>query len=142
MVIPKFGNRLQGMDYIDRPGAYAVIENGDKQIAVIATGEGYYLPGGGIDPGETQVDALKRELIEEIGYQVSAFAEMGAAVEYIQASREGKYYQVRSRFYKVQLGTKIGDGIEMDHRLVWLPREDAIKLLSRQSQVWAVQNLV
>lgn len=141
MVIPIFGNKLKGMDYIDRPGVYAVIENEDKQIAVIATGEGYFLPGGGIDPGEMGVDALKRELIEEIGYQVSAFAEMGAAVEYFEASREGKYYQVRSRFYKVQLGTKIGDGIEMDHRLVWLPREKALKLLKRKSQVWAVQNL-
>jgi hypothetical protein len=70
------------------------------------------------------------------------FEEMGTAVEYIEASREGKYYQVRSRFYKVQLATKIGEGIEMDHRLVWLTREEALKLLSRQSQVWAVQNLV
>ena len=142
MLIPTFGNRLDGIDYVDRPGAYAVIANEDKQIAVIVTGQGYYLPGGGIDPGETAVNALKRELVEEIGYQVSVFEEIGAAVEYIEASGEGKYYQIRSRFYKAQLGMKIGEGIDLDHRLVWLLQEDALKLLSRQSQIWAVRNMV
>ena len=26
----EFGNKLDGIDYIDRPGAYAVIEGNDK----------------------------------------------------------------------------------------------------------------
>ena len=139
--IHEFGSRLDGIDYIDRRGAYAVIENNDKQIAVIETGYGYFLPGGGIDCDETEVDALKRELMEEIGYQVSVLAELGAAVEFIKAAREEKYYQIRSKFYKAQLDSKIGEGIEQDHRLVWLLQEDALKLLTRQSQVWAVQNM-
>jgi len=59
--IPEFGTRLDGIDYIDRPSVYAVIENKHRQIAVIVTSNGYFLPGGGIDPSETEVDALKRE---------------------------------------------------------------------------------
>ncbi len=137
--IYEFGIKLDGVDYIDRPGVYAVIENNDKQIAVIETSNGHFLPGGGIDTGETEVDALKREIIEEIGYQVSVLARIGEAVEYIKADSDEKYYQIHSRFYKVQLGSKIGEGIEKDHRLVWLWQEDAIKLLLRQGQVWAVQ---
>ncbi len=112
-----------------------------RHIAVIETSNGYFLPGGGIDSGETEVDALNWELIEEIGYQVSVIAEIGAAVEYIKASEDEKYYQIRSKFYKVQLDSKIGEGIERDHRLVWLLQEDALKLLTRQSQVWAVQSM-
>jgi 8-oxo-dGTP diphosphatase len=138
----EFGTKLDAIDYIDRPGAYAVIEGDDNRIALIETGNGYFLPGGGIDAGETGVDALKRELIEEIGYQISVLAEIGAAVEYIKFSQEDKYYQIRSKFYKVQLNSKIGDGIETDHRLVWLSPADALKLLTRQSQVWAVQRIV
>lgn len=141
VTIHEFGTKLDGIDYIDRRGVYAVIENNDKQIAVIETSNGYFLPGGGIDSGETEVDALKREIIEEIGYQVSVLAEIGEAVEYIKASGDEKYYQIRSRFYKVQIDSKIGEGIEKDHRLVWLWQGDAFQLLMRQSQVWAVQSM-
>ena len=141
VTIHAFGSKLDGIDYIDRRGVYAVIANSAKEIAVLETQEGYFLPGGGIEPGETEREALKRELIEEIGYQASVIAELGAAVEYINASKVEKHYQIRSTFYNVQLDSKIVEGVERDHRLVWLPQGDACKLLTRQSQVWAVQNM-
>lgn len=140
--IPTFGTKLEGIDYVDRPGVYAVTQNNLKQIAVIETSDGYFLPGGGMAAGETYVDALKREIREEIGYQASVLAEIGETVEYIQASSEGKHYQIRSKFYKVQLGSKVGEGAEQEHRLVWVGQEDAIELLKRQGQAWAVQRMV
>ena len=138
---PIFGNKLDGINYIDRPGAYALIVNDDQQIAVIETGNGFFLPGGGMDPGETELEALKRELQEETGYQVFVLSQAGTAFEYINGVREDQYYRIRSSFYKVQLGPKTMEGIEKDHRLVWLSREAAIKCLSRQSQVWAILNI-
>ena len=140
-MIPEFGIRLAGIEYIDRPGVYAVIENDTDQIAVIEAASGFFLPGGGIDPGETELEALKRELMEETGYQISVIGELGTAVEYIEASSENAYCRIQSRFYRVELETKTGDGVERDQRLVWLPREKAIKGLRRQSQVWAVQGM-
>lgn len=140
--IPEFGNRLDGIDYIDRPGAYAVIQNKDKQIAVIQTHNGHFLPGGGMDPGETEVEALKRELMEETGYQISGVVEIGSAVEYLKASDEDKYYKIRSKFFQAQLDAKVGDGIEEDHHLIWLLPEDAIRHITRQSQAWAVQKWI
>lgn len=140
-LIPEFGTRHEGKNYLDRPGVYAVIEDEHKQIAVIETRNGYFLPGGGIDPGETGVEALKREIMEEIGYQASGLAELGEAVDYIEAQAEGKHYRIHSRFYKAQIDSKIGEGIEPDQRLVWLRSGDALKLLKRQSQVWAIRNM-
>ena len=137
----EFGTRLDGIDYIERPGVYAIIENNHKQIAVIETSTGYFLPGGGIDSGEGNVAALKREILEEIGYHVSVLAEIGEAVEYIKARAEGKYYQIYGKFYQVQLASKRGEGIEKDHRLVWLSPEHAIQVLTRQSQAWAIQQM-
>jgi len=137
----EFGTRLAGRVYLERPGVYAVIENNHQQIAVIETSKGYFLPGGGIDSGESEMDALKREIFEEIGYQASVLAAIGEAVEYIKAHTEERYYQIHSKFYQVQIDSKIGEGIEKDHRLVWLSRGDASKLLMRQSQVWAVQQM-
>ena len=140
--IPEFGVKQDDIDYIDRPGVYAVIENNDKQIAIIETSNGYFLPGGGIEVIESDVDALKREIFEETGYQATVLEEIGEAVEYIKANSDEKNYKIRSRFYKVQLGSKVGEGVEKDHRLVWLWQENACKLLVRQSQVWAVQSMV
>ena len=54
--VPEFGIKQDGVDYIDRPGVYALIENKDKQVAVIETRMGHFLPGGGIDAGETDTD--------------------------------------------------------------------------------------
>ncbi len=142
MSIPEFGTKQDGVDYIDRPGVYALIENNDRQIAVIKTSNGYFLPGGGIDIGESDIEALRREVVEETGYQVSILREIGAAVDYIAVEGEGKHYQIRSRFYRVQLRSKVGNGIEKDHRLVWLLLEDAMKLLKRQSQVWILQSMI
>lgn len=134
--------KQDGIDYIDRPGVYALIEGYDKRIAVIETSKGYFLPGGGIDSGESEVEALKREITEEIGCHCSVLIELGIAVEYIKSQSDEKYYQIRSKFYKVHLDSLVRESIEKDHRLVWLLQEDAVKLLTRQGQVWAVKSMI
>lgn len=137
----EFGRRLAGIDYIERPGVYAVIEDPYGQMAVIETCSSYFLPGGGVEPGETETIALEREIMEEMGYRVSVLAEIGEAVEYLKAQAEKKYYRIQAKFYKAQLASKIGEGMEKHERLVWLRPGDAIRLLTRQSQVWAVQRM-
>ncbi len=141
MHVSEFGIRQTGITYIDRPGAYAVIQNDKKQIAAIKTGNGYFLPGGGMDMGESSIDALKREVMEETGYQVSILQEIGETVEYIEAASEKKHYQIHSRFYEAKLTSEVGARKEKDHRLVWLSQADAIRLLKRKGQAWAIQRL-
>src|ERR1044071_1869066 len=98
--LPEFGTRVPGIDYIERPGVYAVIENSHNQIAVIKTRTGYFLPGGGIEPVETAIETLRREVMEETGDQVLVLAEIGEAVEYINAQAEGKHYRIHGKFFK------------------------------------------
>jgi|WetSurMetagenome_2_1015567.scaffolds.fasta_scaffold554009_1 8-oxo-dGTP pyrophosphatase MutT (NUDIX family) len=54
-----------------RPSSYGIILNGDKILLtdVKSTGK-YTLPGGGMEPGETRQQALKREVWEETGTEV------------------------------------------------------------------------
>ena len=137
----EFGSVPDGVAYVDRPGAYAVIEDDAGLIAVIATGRGWFLPGGGMDAGETAVDALQREVLEETGYEVSLIAEIGAAVDYVFAADKNTHFRLRSRFYHARLGPKVADGAEPDHRLVWLARDDAPSRLTRPSQAWAVERM-
>lgn len=59
--------RLPRKDFGERPAAYAVIERDGSLLAFkLPTGK-FFLPGGGLDIGESPVDGLLREVREEIG---------------------------------------------------------------------------
>ncbi len=57
----------------------------DNKIALVKSGlEGYYkFPGGGIEPGETHMQALARETLEETGLRIipQSVREFGALIE-------------------------------------------------------------
>lgn len=64
------GNKDANIEYKKRPGAYAIItRKEDDKIGIVTDGDFLFL-GGGIEEGETELDALKRELIEESGYSI------------------------------------------------------------------------
>ncbi len=55
-----------------RPGAYGIVRREDAVLLMTTVGLNgrYCLPGGGIEPYETNAEALQRELMEETGIQV------------------------------------------------------------------------
>lgn len=62
---------------IDRPVAGAVVINDDGKLLVVYSdfaNQGWFCPKGGIDDGETTIDAAKREAYEESGVKVSHLA--------------------------------------------------------------------
>ena len=66
-----YGEIKPNQSYIVRPGVYGIVFDDLKRVALIKVPYGYLLPGGGIDPGEDQNTCLKREFLEETGYDVS-----------------------------------------------------------------------
>ena len=56
-----FGTPKPGQNYIDRPGVYGFLRNDSGLVAVVETSTGVFLPGGGVDPGENEEQALRRE---------------------------------------------------------------------------------
>ena len=73
-MIRRFGTPPEaGRVYKPRPGAYVVLLRGDDMLVTrqeaseTLPAPEYQLPGGGIDPGESPVVALHREVLEETG---------------------------------------------------------------------------
>jgi 8-oxo-dGTP diphosphatase len=135
----EFGTRIENISYVERPGVYAIIRNGSAEIAVVRTKKGYFLPGGGVDSGEEFESALKREIVEEIGYHSEIGEKIGTAAQYIMAASEKRHYKKIGHFYLATLGPKISDTTE--HELVWLSPDESFEMLSRPYQVWAVQEV-
>ena len=100
---PTFGDKVEEAHYQTRYGVYAVIPNQDKTkiILVQAPNEAWFLPGGEIEAGENHFSALKRELIEEIGYTATLGQYYGQADEYFYSSHRDTYYYNPAYIYEV-----------------------------------------
>ena len=59
-----------------------LLDQKDRVAMLNITKEGWYqLPGGGIEDGETLVEALHRECLEEAGAQIEVLDELGVIIE-------------------------------------------------------------
>lgn len=119
--------------YTLRKSARAVIvdENNNVSLQWVGKHDYYKLPGGGVEVGESEIDALKREVTEEVGCEISIQHELGITIEYRSShdllhisygylcnasggSSEPKYDQ-----------REIGDGF----RSLWKPLDESLSLM-------------
>jgi 8-oxo-dGTP diphosphatase len=137
-----FGERLEGINYVERTGVYGVTFNDVGNIAVVKIPIGYFLPGGGIEQNETHQQCVEREFLEEIGYTIT-LEKFICKASYYHFSRHLKYYMhVIGYFYNVKLVSKVNNGIEEDHQLTWMEPERCIKELELEHQSWAVSQAI
>jgi 8-oxo-dGTP diphosphatase len=142
MAIPQFGRREPGRDYPDRPAAFAVVEDRGRIALVHVRLPGgrvrIDLPGGGVDPGESEAAAAARECGEEAGLKVTMLEAFERADHYF-INPQGASHNTRGVFFAARLD---GDApelkIEPDHDLVWTDPIEALLSLERDAHAWAV----
>jgi len=132
-----FDKKNKKENSIYRPAAYALIKKEGK-ILILKVGEIYALPGGGIEKDEEPKDALKRELLEEIGYRGEIGELFCRARAYFSSNRSGKNYFGDGYFYPVELIEKIKEPIEIDHFMEWVEWKEAVNKLALAYQRHAV----
>lgn len=122
---------------IERTAVRAVIQRGQSLLMILSANVGdYKFPGGGMDAGETHEQALRREVSEECGAELSYIGEkIGSVVEYNHAKDVGfETFKMASHYYHCEVTDGFGaqklDGYERDLGFTpaWIEIDDAIRI--------------
>jgi 8-oxo-dGTP diphosphatase len=142
MTTPQFGDPTPGRSHRDRPAAFGVLER-DGRVALVRVEKPGHpawldLPGGALDPGETEAVAVVREFGEETGLRISAGALLGRADQYF-VNTDDEALNNRQALFVVRFEAEAPAlKHDLDHTLTWLAPPEAIARLRHDSHAWAV----
>jgi len=139
---PQFGSPEPGRAYRDRPAAFGLALRAGTLALVRVSKPGHApwldLPGGALDPGEDEPQALAREFGEEAGLAVRAGGLITRADQFF-VNTDGEAYNNRAGFYEIATWTDAPQlKIEQDHALVWTAPDEALRRLRHDAHAWAV----
>ncbi|WP_282158651.1 NUDIX hydrolase [Shimia thalassica] len=132
-MIRRFGKPPEaGAKYTIRPGAYAILLRGtDMLLTHQAEPEPeLQLPGGGIDPGESPVAALHREVFEETGWAIGGLRKLGAYRRFTYMPEYDLWAEKLCHIYTARPARRLGPPTEPLHTAVWMDARDAAPLLA------------
>lgn len=136
-------------DAISRECIFGVIRNKEGKILVLRykPKEWYRLPGGGYQDGETDIEALTREIAEETGYSDFEITEF---LGYVQAN----YFNFvnknhRTEFKKAHSVTLLSDKQtnprqeDLDNfDILWVSYNEALQLFAKNSESWGEEQFL
>jgi len=140
MIDPVFGKRDPNLTYKERVGVYGVIPDAEqKRLLVLgAPNHALFLPGGEIEAGESDEAALKRELLEEFGVQVTIGAKLGEAAEYFYSHHRQTAYYHPAKFYACSDIEVVKPPLEDFNTLMLMPIQIAAAELKRPTHRYGV----
>lgn len=124
-------------EYTLRPTVKAIVIDNENNIALLKARGHYLLPGGGIETGESAIDALHRELMEEIGCNIDNIKEIGTSNQF--RNKHMAHYEVI--FFSANVAGEKGNPTTtqedelQDVGLFWFDKEKVFTLLKSQIDI-------
>jgi 8-oxo-dGTP diphosphatase len=129
---PRFGApREAGRPYRRRRGVYAVLW---REGRILLTHQSrplpeFQLPGGGIDPGESPLRALHREVWEETGWRIAPLRRLGAFRRFTFMPEYDLWAEKLCTVYLARPLRALGAPAEAGHSAHWVRAGDAAAMV-------------
>ncbi len=126
--------KKEGVDYVLRDACYGLVEKDDKLLLVYSHKDNNYsIPGGGMETGETRLEALKREFMEETGCTILKAKEI-LNVHFCSKKLTGIYVEQFCHIFKVKIDeNNIVEPLENWHDRVYVDKD---KFLDMVDSMW------
>ena len=134
---PIFGIRIEGCHYTIRPSVYAILKDTSDRVVIVREDKGWFLPGGGIEAGETAEQALLREVQEECGFIVTVGRLVASATEIVHSPAGHSGVDKQSAFFDASI-VAVGRPTEHGNEMTWVPRPEAMRRLFHASHRWVL----
>jgi 8-oxo-dGTP diphosphatase len=131
-MIRRFGDQPEpGRSYRLRRGVYALLPlNGRLLLTVQRQPHAdLQLPGGGIDPGESPVSALHREVREETGWHIATPRRIGAFRRFTYMPEYDLWAEKLCQIYIARPVRRLGPPSEPFHEATWMTPAQAAQSL-------------
>ncbi len=144
-MIRRYGEPVeQGRHYRRRPGVYAVLKH-ENRLLLTHQAEPwpeFQLPGGGIDPGESPIFALHREVFEETGWRIAPIRRLGAFRRFTYMPEYDLWAEKLCTIFLARPVRRHGSPREQGHSAHWMPIEQAADELGNAGDRAFVTHLV
>ena len=136
-MIRRFGEpAVTGQKYRLRPGAYAVLAL-DRDVLLTYQEDPepeFQLPGGGIDPGESPIRALHREVYEETGWTIATPRRLGAFRRFAYMPEYDRWAEKVCHIYLARPVRRLGPPSEPGHTAVWVAASQAAAVVANAGE--------
>lgn len=143
-MIRRTGERVHnGQRYEPRPGAYAILFL-DGQLLLTHQSQPrseLQLPGGGIDSGESPLQALHREVLEETGWAIAYARKLGAFRRFAYMPEYDRWAEKVCHIYSARPVMPKSAPREQHHSAVWTAPRLAARILGNEGDRMFVRRL-
>jgi 8-oxo-dGTP diphosphatase len=134
-VTAEFGAPVPGSEPVHRHAAYAVVLDDKSRVLAVRWKQALFLPGGGSRLGESPEATVAREVLEEVGCEVTLHKHLGHAAQHFVASdlpHLGRFDFFSASVVRGAVGPA-------EHDALWLATSELAGRLFHESHEWAVR---